>query len=210
MFILRRTAAVLTNYLPPKTEIVVFCKPTTLQIQLHKQLLNSYNVEESIAERNSAIQLKAITQLRQLCNSPSLVKDTSSTSSAYFGGKSDQASIGESSSRQSTFASAKGSGKLNVLQSFLTLLAQTDEKVVIVSQFTQTLEILQTVLSTLNLTYCRLDGSTLSTKRQAIVDKFNRTPSSQCFAFLLSAKSGGCGLNLIGASRLILFDSDWK
>jgi DNA repair and recombination protein RAD54 and RAD54-like protein len=42
-------------------------------------------------------------------------------------------------------------------------------------------------------------------KRQKLVDRFN-DPEGQEFVFLLSSKAGGCGLNLIGANRLILFD----
>lgn len=56
---------------------------------------------------------------------------------------------------------------------------------------------------------CRLDGSTPATQRAGIVEKFNR-PNSPIFVFLLSSKAGGVGLNLTGASRLILFDSDWN
>ena len=51
--------------------------------------------------------------------------------------------------------------------------------------------------------------STATEKRQAIVDRFN-APSSNVTVFLLSARSGGVGLNLIGASRLILVDPDWN
>jgi DNA repair and recombination RAD54-like protein len=46
------------------------------------------------------------------------------------------------------------------------------------------------------------------TKRQQLVDQFNK-PDSNEFIFLLSSKAGGCGINLIGANRLILFDPDW-
>jgi hypothetical protein len=51
----------------------------------------------------------------------------------------------------------------------------------------------------------RLDGSMTVPKRQKLVDKFN-DPNGGQFVFLLSSKAGGCGINLIGANRLILFD----
>ena len=86
----------------------------------------------------------------------------------------------------------------------------TDEKVVLVSNYTSTLDLLATLLTSLSLPYLRLDGSTPSSKRQELVDSFNRSPASASFAFLLSAKAGGNGLNLIGASRLVLFDVDWN
>jgi DNA repair and recombination protein RAD54B len=70
--------------------------------------------------------------------------------------------------------------------------------------------LLANLLTSLSLPFLRLDGSTPAQKRQALVEDFNRLPSNLCFAFLLSAKAGGTGLNLIGASRLVLFDVDWN
>ena len=55
----------------------------------------------------------------------------------------------------------------------------------------------------------RLDGSTSLPKRQKLVVAFN-DPNQRQFVFLLSSKAGGCGLNLIGGNRLILFDPDWN
>ena len=53
--------------------------------------------------------------------------------------------------------------------------------------------------------YFRLDGTMTINKRQKLVDQFN-DPTGKEFVFLLSSKAGGCGINLIGANRLILFD----
>jgi DNA repair and recombination protein RAD54B len=86
----------------------------------------------------------------------------------------------------------------------------TSEKVVLVSNYTSTLDMLQSLLASLDYTFLRLDGSTPASKRQDLVDRFNRSPPSNSFVFLLSAKAGGVGLNLIGASRLVLFDLDWN
>jgi superfamily II DNA or RNA helicase len=55
----------------------------------------------------------------------------------------------------------------------------------------------------------RLDGSTSAGKRQKLVDQFNDQTQDE-FVFLLSSKAGGCGLNIIGANRLVLFDPDWN
>jgi DNA repair and recombination RAD54-like protein len=55
----------------------------------------------------------------------------------------------------------------------------------------------------------RLDGSVTISKRQVLVKQFNDMSANQ-FAFLLSSKAGGCGLNLIGGNRLVLFDPDWN
>ncbi|KAF9318403.1 helicase [Linnemannia elongata] len=101
-------------------------------------------------------------------------------------------------------------GKLSFVDSLLQSLREsTSERVVLVSNFTQTLDILQDMCTQRQYKFFRLDGSTPSQKRQELVDKFN-SPACQQFVFLLSAKSGGVGLNLIGASRLIMFDIEWN
>lgn len=83
------------------------------------------------------------------------------------------------------------------------------DKLVIVSNFTQTLDIIAALCKKKNIAYFQLDGSTPIKKRQELVDDFN-VPMSQEIVFLLSSKAGGVGLNLIGANRLILFDPDWN
>ena len=57
--------------------------------------------------------------------------------------------------------------------------------------------------------FVRLDGSMAIKKRAKLVAEFN-DPASEDFVFMLSSKAGGCGLNLIGANRLIMFDPDWN
>ena len=57
--------------------------------------------------------------------------------------------------------------------------------------------------------FVRLDGSTSISKRQKLVVAFNDQRQQQ-FVFLLSSKAGGCGLNLVGGNRLVLFDPDWN
>jgi DNA repair and recombination RAD54-like protein len=79
---------------------------------------------------------------------------------------------------------------------------------VIISNFTSTLDIFEKVLQLERLPFKRLDGSMAAQKRQDCVDTFNTDTSF--FAFLLSSKAGGCGINLIGANRLVLFDPDWN
>lgn len=82
-------------------------------------------------------------------------------------------------------------------------------RVVVVSNYTQTLNILQEVCQRCGYSYTRLDGSTPVSQRQQIVDSFN-SKFCPAFIFLLSSKAGGVGLNLVGASHLILYDIDWN
>lgn len=77
------------------------------------------------------------------------------------------------------------------------------------SNYTKTLDLLQNLCIHLGHTFCRLDGHTPTSQRQRLVNNFN-SPYSQDFVFLLSSKAGGVGLNLVGASHLVLYDIDWN
>lgn len=207
-FMLRRTADILAKYLPPKTEYVLFCNPTHAQANFYKHVLASPVFQSVLGNSESALQL--ITILKKVCNSPSLlsaqnVNDTpSETVTSLF------SSIPPKLARL-TLNSPGMSAKIRVLDQLLhNLRTNTSEKIVLVSNYTSTLDLLAKLLSSLSLPFLRLDGSTLATKRHSLVEDFNRLPASVCFAFLLSAKAGGTGLNLIGASRLVLFDVDWN
>jgi DNA repair and recombination protein RAD54B len=205
-FVLRRSAEVIAQYLPPKTEIVLFCRPTAAQAALYRAVLESPMFSSVLGSSDAYLQL--INILKKLCNSPSLL-----TKSTTDDGKINGNIAALLSSLPPGFLKTgpAASAKLQVLDSLLHQLhTTTDEKVVLVSNYTSTLDILGNLLSSLGHTFLRLDGSTPAGKRQDLVDRFNNTPRSTCFAFLLSAKAGGAGINLIGASRLVLFDVDWN
>ena len=77
------------------------------------------------------------------------------------------------------------------------------------SNYTQTLEVIAALCTSIRVAYFQLDGSTPIKRRQELVDRFN-VPTQVEKVFLLSSKAGGVGLNLVGANRLILFDPDWN
>jgi DNA repair and recombination RAD54-like protein len=102
------------------------------------------------------------------------------------------------------------SGKMQVLDRMLARIRQdTNDKIVLISNYTQTLDMFDKLCRHRGYGSFRLDGTMAVAKRQKLVDKFN-DPNSDAFIFLLSSKAGGCGLNLIGANRLVLFDPDWN
>ena len=106
--------------------------------------------------------------------------------------------------------SAHYGSKFLLLERMLVRLQQDgEEKIVIVSNYTETLDLVMRMCRTLGIGHVRLDGRVAPTKRQAMVDRFN-DPSTPITAFLLSSLAGGCGINLIGASRLVLFDPAWN
>nr|POE86529.1 dna repair and recombination protein rad54b [Quercus suber] len=202
-FILRRTAEILSKYLPPKTEYVVFCRPTKVQKEVYRSITGSPTFNAALG--SSALSLELINILKKVCNSPNLLLK-----------KNDK---GEDITKAELIEcippgllkSPGASGKLQVLDSLLHRIRTTsEEKVVLVSNYTSTLDILGNLMNSLSYKFMRLDGSTPASKRQTLVDTFNRAPPSHSFVFLLSAKAGGTGLNLIGASRLVLFDIDWN
>jgi DNA repair and recombination protein RAD54B len=205
-FILRRTAELLSKYLPPKTEYVLFCKPTQAQAQVYQNVLESPMFGKVLGSNEASLQL--ITILKKVCNAPSLLdkKDQEVSSNSNIAQLLDTIPT-ELLQKRTLMASSK----FRVLDRMLKHLStNTKEKIVLVSNYTSTLDMLGQHLASLSLPFLRLDGKTPAAKRLDLVDKFNRTPASANFAFLLSAKSGGAGINLIGASRLVLFDVDWN
>jgi DNA repair and recombination protein RAD54B len=208
-FILRRTADVISKFLPPKIEYVLFCNPTPTQANIYRNVLASPMFQCALGSSESALQL--ITILKKLCNSPSLLSPKIAAADETANSASIIALLETLPQNLLKTLGPQASTKIRILDAFLyNLSRKTSEKIVLVSNYTSTLDLLQTLLTSLSLPFLRLDGSTPTTKRQGLVDDFNRSPSSAMFAFLLSAKAGGLGLNLIGASRLVLFDVDWN
>ncbi|XP_054711250.1 DNA repair and recombination protein RAD54B-like [Uloborus diversus] len=208
-FMLRRTQEVINQYLPSKFETVVLCQPTHLQRKLYKALLQSRAVVSflsSMSFGDLSTPLVYISILRKLCNHPSLL----------FTSSDDKNSLTEN--LDSIFASdyipcALDSGKMKVLEKILSSMFNQNklkkEKVVIVSNFTKTLDIIEEFCKMKSYEYLRLDGSTKTSSRQQLVDTFNLS-YTKFSVFLLSNKAGGVGFNLIGASRIILYDIDWN
>ncbi|KUJ21111.1 uncharacterized protein LY89DRAFT_609528 [Mollisia scopiformis] len=204
-FILRRTADVMSKFLPPKSDFVVYCKPTDAQIRVYKHVLDSPFFGNAFGSKQASFQL--ITLLKKVCNAPSLLKTNEGAPSNVTVAELLQA-IPDEIMR---LAPVRSSSKFRVLDQMLRQLSKkTNEKIVIVSNWTSTLDLIGQHLASMSLPFSRLDGKTPTDQRQDLVKSFNKAPATKSFAFLLSAKAGGVGINLIGASRLILFDTDWN
>ncbi|KAJ0252838.1 Protein CHROMATIN REMODELING 19 [Hirschfeldia incana] len=100
------------------------------------------------------------------------------------------------------------SAKCRTLAELLPPMKKSGNRVLIFSQWTSMLDILEWTLDVIGVTYRRLDGSTQVTDRQTIVDTFNNDKS--IFACLLSTRAGGQGLNLTGADTVIIHDMDFN
>jgi superfamily II DNA or RNA helicase len=103
----------------------------------------------------------------------------------------------------------EASGKLQLLEYMLPKLEERGHRVLLFSQFLNNLDIVEDFLDGLGLLYRRLDGSMSAHEKQKRIDEFN-APNSQYFAFLLSTRSGGVGINLATADTVIIMDPDFN
>ncbi|NWH64590.1 RA54B protein, partial [Geococcyx californianus] len=232
LFILRRTQEVINKFLPPKKESIIFCRPTALQLELYRKLLSSPVIRSCLQGRlENSPHLICIGALKKLCNHPCLLfKAIKEKSCDPISDERDESNLYEGlidvfpQGYTSDTFSETDSGKLQVLVKLLAAiheLSSSERQVwnkyrreitgyfVLVSNYTQTLNILQETCKRYGYSYTRLDGHTPVSQRQQIVDNFN-SKYSPAFIFLLSSKAGGVGLNLVGASHLILYDIDWN
>jgi DNA repair and recombination RAD54-like protein len=206
-FIIRRTNDILSKYLPVKYEHVVFCNLAPFQEDLYNYFIQSPDIKSLLRGKGSQ-PLKAIGMLKKLCNHPDLLdlpNDLPGCEKYY-----PDDFVPKDSRGRDRDVKAWYSGKMQVLDRMLARIRQdTNDKIVLISNYTQTLDIFDKLCRSKGYGSLRLDGTMNVNKRQKLVDKFN-DPEGQEFVFLLSSKAGGCGLNLIGANRLVLFDPDWN
>ncbi|KAG0307228.1 DNA-dependent ATPase protein rad54, partial [Dissophora globulifera] len=211
-FIIRRTNDILSKYLPTKFEHVVFCQLSPFQMALYKHFINSKSIQKLLRGQGSQ-PLKAIGLLKKLCNHPDLLDlpdDLEGCEKLLPADYQIKSSKKATSSRGGILVQPEFSGKMLVLARMLAKIKKdTNDKIVLISNYTQTLDIFEKLCRQNQYGVLRLDGTMTINKRQKLVDRFNN-PDGHEFVFLLSSKAGGCGLNLIGANRLVLFDPDWN
>ncbi|XP_056271278.1 DNA repair and recombination protein RAD54-like [Pseudoliparis swirei] len=205
--LIRRTSDILSKYLPVKIEHVVCCRLTPLQSALYKHFLRQAKPIETLQEgKTNVSSLSSITSLKKLCNHPALIYEKCVENAEGFEGALDLFPPGYCTKA----LEPQLSGKMLVLDYILAMTRTTSsDKVVLVSNYTQTLDLFEKLCRSRRYLYGRLDGTMSIKKRAKIVERFN-SPSSPEFIFMLSSKAGGCGLNLIGANRLVMFDPDWN
>ncbi|GAA5933819.1 uncharacterized protein JCM15063_000477 [Sporobolomyces koalae] len=212
-FFLRRTSDILQRHLPPKHEYTVFVVPTRKEVEIYQQVLSSSAVRSLLSGSERSGQLSLLMMLRKCANTPGLLMQQADSKDS----KGQENSIFSEGDLTRLFptdvdpCSLSLSAKLSALALMLRdLRTRTDEKIVVVSNFTSTLDIIEKYCKRSKYPFCRLDGKTPQEERIPMVNAFNRGNKQSQFIFLLSSKSGGTGLNIIGASRLVLIDSDWN
>ena len=130
-------------------------------------------------------------QLRKACNHPYLFPETEDPNLPVLGDHLYQTS-----------------GKMIIVNKILEKL-KYNHQVLIFSQFTSMLDILEDYLNFKEFKYCRIDGSTFLEDRETQIEEFSKENSDK-FVFLLSTRAGGLGINLTTADTVILYDSDWN
>ena len=185
-FILRRTKQLVAHELPPKVESVMTVELSGKQADLYETIRLSMeeSVRQAIADKGLAksqiLFLDALLKLRQVCCDPRLVKTPAA-------------------------AKVKTSAKLEQLMEMLPEMLAEGRRVLLFSQFTSMLSLIEDELRKAKIEWVKLTGQTQ--KRDEVIDRFT---SGQVPVFLISLKAGGVGLNLPQADTVIHFDPWWN
>ncbi|QCD77009.1 ISWI chromatin-remodeling complex ATPase CHR11 isoform X1 [Vigna unguiculata] len=190
-FLLRRLKSDVEKGLPPKKETILKVGMSQMQKQYYRALLQKdLEVVNAGGERKRLLNIAM--QLRKCCNHPYLFQGAEPGPPYTTGDHL-----------------ITNAGKMVLLDKLLPKLKERDSRVLIFSQMTRLLDILEDYLMFRGYQYCRIDGNTGGDDRDASIDAFNK-PGSEKFVFLLSTRAGGLGINLATADVVILYDSDWN
>ncbi|XP_024388673.1 probable chromatin-remodeling complex ATPase chain [Physcomitrium patens] len=190
-FLLRRLKSDVERGLPPKKETILKVGMSTLQKQYYRALLQKdMDAINTGGERKRLLNIAM--QLRKCCNHPYLFEGAE-PGPPYTTGEH----------------LVETAGKMVLLDKLLPKLKQRQSRVLIFSQMTRLLDILEDYCQFRSYQYCRIDGNTSGDDRESSIDQFN-APNSEKFCFLLSTRAGGLGINLATADIVILYDSDWN
>ncbi|KAI7817839.1 SNF2 family N-terminal domain-containing protein [Gamsiella multidivaricata] len=196
-FLLRRLKKDVESELPDKVERVIRCKMSSLQLKLYNQMKKHGMLFTQGGEKGrTGIKglNNTIMQLRKICNHPYVFEEVERVINP---------------AKNNNDGLWRVAGKFELLDRMLPKLYKTGHRVLIFFQMTAIMNIMEDFLHYRHYQYMRLDGSTKSDDRSALLKQFN-APDSPYFVFLLSTRAGGLGLNLQTADTVIIFDSDWN
>lgn len=186
-FILRRAKEQVAKDLPEKIETILFCEMEEEQRNIYESFRNEYRAKilgtiDEVGIRNSQFTiLQGLMKLRQICDSPSILKDEEGLPSASIKLEELCRELTENI----------GSNKALVFSQFLGMLALIKEK-----------------LKLLNIPFVYFDGGTSVLDREKAIREFQNNPDIK--VFLISLKAGGVGLNLTAASYVYIVDPWWN
>ncbi|XP_063922162.1 chromodomain-helicase-DNA-binding protein Mi-2 homolog [Zophobas morio] len=195
---LRRLKADVLKNMPSKSEFIVRVELSPMQKKYYKYILTrNYEALNPKGGGQSVSLLNIMMDLKKCCNHPYLFPVAAEEAPLAPNGGYDMSSL------------IKASGKLVLLSKMLRILREQGHRVLIFSQMTKMLDILEDFLEGEGYKYERIDGAITGTLRQEAIDRFN-APGAQQFVFLLSTRAGGLGINLATADTVIIYDSDWN
>ncbi|KAI4381702.1 hypothetical protein MLD38_007754 [Melastoma candidum] len=197
-FLLRRMKSDVEQMLPRKKEIILYATMTEHQKNFQEHLVNR-TLENHLLESHAGLgRMKGklnnlMVQLRKNCNHPDLLE--SAYDGSYFYPPIEQI--------------VAQCGKFRLLDRLLSKLFALGHKVLIFSQWTKILDIMDYYFSEKGYEVCRIDGNVKLDERRRQIQEFNDVKSNYRI-FLLSTRAGGLGINLTAADTCILYDSDWN
>jgi ATP-dependent helicase STH1/SNF2 len=191
-FLLRRLKSEVESQLPDKVEKVLKCQMSAPQRRMYNHMKNDgvlMTKSDSTSGSKPAVKslMNMMMQLRKICNHPFLFEE----------------------SYQADDSIVRSSGKFAMLDRILPKLKAGGHRVLIFSQMTHLMTVMEDYFLWRGFKYLRLDGGTKAEDRGELLERFN-APDSPYFIFMLSTRAGGLGLNLQSADTVILFDSDWN
>ena len=187
-FLLRRLKEEVVKELPQKREFTLYVGLSALQKEMYKGVLTRDT--SAFDGKNKTSLMNILAQLRKVVNHPYL----------FDGVEPEPFELGDHL--------VNASGKLAVLDTLLPYLKRKGHRILLFSQMTRVLDIIQDYLFFRGYSYERLDGSVRGEERFLAIKNFNADPET--FVFLLSTRAGGVGLNLTAADTVIFFDSDFN
>ena len=194
-FLLRRVKADVEKSLLPKKEVNLYVGMSEMQIKWYKSILekdiDAVNGAAGNKESKTRL-LNIVMQLRKCCNHPYLF-DGAEPGPPYT---TDEHLV-------------DNAAKMVMLDKLLKRMHAQGSRVLIFSQMSRVLDILEDYSVMRGYKYCRIDGSTAHEDRIAAIDDYNKEGSEK-FIFLLTTRAGGLGINLTTADIVVLFDSDWN
>ncbi|XP_078123311.1 chromodomain-helicase-DNA-binding protein 4a isoform X2 [Sander vitreus] len=195
---LRRLKADVFKHMPSKTELIVRVELSPMQKKYYKFILTkNFEALNTKGGGNQVSLLNVVMDLKKCCNHPYLFPAAAIEAPKMPNGMYDGNAL------------TKAAGKLLLLQKMMRKLKDGGHRVLIFSQMTKMLDLLEDFLENEGYKYERIDGGITGGMRQEAIDRFN-APGAPQFAFLLSTRAGGLGINLATADTVVIYDSDWN
>jgi len=195
---LRRLKADVLKGFASKAEFLVRTEMSKEQKFYYKAVLTkNFDALRTKAGPASTSLINIMMDLRKVCNHPYLFAKAADDAPKLPNGYYEGAAL------------VKSCGKLTILGQMLTKLKKQGHRVLIFSQMTRLLDLLEDAMDFWQYRYERIDGSVTGSVRQEAIDRFN-APNAEQFVFLLSTKAGGLGINLATADTVVIYDSDWN